>query len=702
VPETAAPDGPDGPDGASSTSSARLRPKVRKTYIRVAILVAVLVAARLAISDDQRPGPDQLGAASPAAGSDEKVEIPVPQTFTATGFDAATQDDGPSVFEDVTKDLAVPLPHRADRLDVIELPKAQISSLMGVADPSPSQIEDWVGKNLSPFITEMVSLKYYGTGQAWGDYDGDGDPDLYVTNQRGPNVLLENRDGTLVRSALGDQVELADQVSGGAVFVDYDNDGWVDLHVLGRGADVLLHNEEGRGFRDVTDAAGIDDPGMGETATWADYDGDGLLDAYVTDYGCQPCNDSPPAPLAERDQDHLFHNDGDGTFTDETALIEKFEGTRGLGLSASWIDYDQDGRMDLYVANDARGDKTDEEVAAGIDGGDGSTPGNVMLHNEGPGCGGWCFRDATKETKTGLRADAMGLATGDLNGDGTIDLFTTNAGYDAGPTHLLANDGDGSFSDVSDQVGANLGEWSWGTNTLDLDNDGRLDLYVATGHSELTMQAALEDLADPPIKSDPTRTRAGLRDGKVRANGRVDAPPWPVAKSKHPRTDNDRVLHQQADGTFDELVLGPTDRFSGLTFGSAVADYDGDGFPDVVVGNLDDGYHLLRNRAAVGADNHRAVLRLKGDGHRVNTQAVGSRIVIKTTGGRELVRTVQLGSSLGSGDDLAVIAGLGGDGIDSVTITWPDGSVQRSTDVQVDHSSTLTYGSDDVISEPLR
>ena len=178
---------------------------------------------------------------------------------------------------------------------------------------------------------------YQGIGQAWADYDNDGWVDLYVTGGLGPSVLYHNQgDGTFTRSEYTDQVSLADSWTGGAVWADYDNDGWRDLYVLAHGVNTLFHNEKGSGFRDDTVTAGVDDSGKGTIAVWGDYNGDSFLDLYVGNWACYPACD--PVDFTQS-QDRLYHNNGDGTFTDVSAELDLAKLT-GSAFSATFVDYD--------------------------------------------------------------------------------------------------------------------------------------------------------------------------------------------------------------------------------------------------------------------------------------------------------------------------------------------------------------------------
>ena len=228
---------------------------------------------------------------------------------------------------------------------------------------------------------------YLSTGQAWGDYDRDGWIDLYVTDQAGDNVLYRNQgDGTFQPSPISAQVALPNATSGGALFADYDNDGWLDLLVLNFGANVLFRNLDGQGFTDVSLLAGIGDAGMGMSGAFGDYNGDGWLDLYVTNWFCPAC----PDPLVAM-SDRLYRNNGNGSFTDVSSYLGG-QPTIGYGFIGSFLDYDNDGDADIYLVNDK--------------GGPGTTPPNapigrnVLWRNDGPALLGWTFTEVAIPAST--------------------------------------------------------------------------------------------------------------------------------------------------------------------------------------------------------------------------------------------------------------------------------------------------------------
>ncbi|MBP7999807.1 MAG: CRTAC1 family protein [Chloroflexi bacterium] len=454
-------------------------------------------------------------------------------------------------------------------------------------------------------------------GQAWGDYDRDGWLDLYVTDSGGPNTLFRNNgDGTFAVSPLSANVSLPEAVSSGVTFADYDNDGWPDLYVLNWGENTLYHNDGGAGFTDVTASAGVGDIGQGKSAAWGDYDEDGFLDLYVANWACYPDCGRP----SSGDRDRLYHNNGDGTFTDiSSALSGKM---MGAGFAVSFTDYDNDGDLDIYLVND-------EFI---------NPVGNALWRNDGPGCEAWCFTDVSTESGTNTTVMGMGLATADYDNDGDMDFYFSNAG----PMTLLQNVGDGTFVNAAAAAGVDLSTnvIAWGVTFFDYDNDGWSDLYVAVSD---------------------------------RAAG--EAP-------------RDVLFHNNGDGTFSELPNAGLDEGGG-TLGVAYGDYDRDGWVDLVVGNFDQGYVLYRN-AAANSGNNRLVFDLVGGGP-VNRDAVGTKVAIRTPDGRTQLQELHNGSSLGAGNMLTLNFGLGAAAYASVTITWPDGTVQTYPAVPANYHYTFTY-----------
>ena len=478
---------------------------------------------------------------------------------------------------------------------------------------------------------------YLAVGQAWGDYDNDGLLDLYVTGNLASNVLYHNEgEGKFSLSELSRSVSLPNVKSGGAIWADYDNDGWRDLYVLTDGANVLYHNDAGEGFSDVTEAAGVGDRGKGTSATWGDYDGDGLLDLFVVNWSCLPACQPEEVALS---RDTLYHNLGDGTFEDVTGLLDA-EKILGAGFAASFFDADADGDPDLYVVNDKMANPV----------------GNVLWRNDGPGCDGWCWNDVSAEAGLDTKMHAMGLAVGDYDNDTRQDLFATNM---MSPMLLARNVGQGRFEDSSETAGMMVLDRhreavGWGAEFVDFDNDGLLDLYVATS----AMAAS--------------------------APGMYGGQQPDMEDMHHPYPD--LVYRNLGDGTFQNVEYALESAHA--TMGFAYADYDNDGQVDFVQGNWNDAYALYHNESA--AENHWLTVELVGDGA-VTKDAAGSRVYLTDSSGVTQMREVVLGSSLGSGHDPRLHFGLGDGAVEKLEIVWADGLKQVFNNVPHNQVLSLTY-----------
>ncbi len=331
------------------------------------------------------------------------------------------------------------------------------------------------------------------TGQAWGDYDRDGDLDLFVTGGLGENRLLRNRgDGTFETVALPHHAAMPGPGKAGVTWADYDNDGWLDLYVTVLGPNVLLHNEQGRGW--VAADAGVDDAQHGRSAAWGDYDGDGWLDLYLVNGG--------------DDHDRLFNGEPGGTFSDRSERVALR--LAKPGYAATWLDYDDDGDLDLYVVND-------------------HLTGNDLWRNDGPGPDGWQLTNVSHLTGAGLAANAMGTAVGDYDRDGDLDVFSS----DIHRTNLLRNEtGQGGigFTEVAARVGVDHGSINWGAAWIDVDLDGWQDLYLATQDPQpmaLTnrlyrnLGGTFEDISDDCGCADP-RFTTGVAAADYDGDGAID------------------------------------------------------------------------------------------------------------------------------------------------------------------------------------
>jgi VCBS repeat protein len=365
-----------------------------------------------------------------------------------------------------------------------------------------SGIDDVHETNGSPSF-RIIGGIFNSSGSAVGDIDGDGFEDIVLASASHLTVYHNNRNGTFSdatdRSGLPSPFP---SVATGVVLFDYDNDGYPDLFVAAvTGGDRLFHNIGGGTFADVTAAAGIKAGNWSSMPTVADYDRDGFLDIYVVRMGDH--EHTPPNPNYEAHNGFpniLYHNNGDGTFTDVTQRAGV--GDTGWGLAGAWADYDEDGWPDLYVVNEF-----------------GS---NTLYHNQHDGT----FRDVTQQSGTADRGAGMGVAWGDYDNDGHLDLFISNMHANSrwllfnpsfpepipwylkvlgwftpevrrrvlhytdeltrGST-LLHNNGDGTFTDVSDAAGVRDTQWGWGVAFVDYNNDGWLDLYALNGFLSNTL-----------------------------------------------------------------------------------------------------------------------------------------------------------------------------------------------------------------------
>ena len=477
-------------------------------------------------------------------------------------------------------------------------------------------------------------------GAAFFDLNGNGRQDLFLTNAHGPNALFRNN-GDATFTDIADKSGLAGphEITIGVACADYDNDGNCDLLATRIGGLNLFHNNGDGTFSDVTQDAGLEVEGYHPaSAVWADFDGNGYLDLYVTYW----IDGSPPAirgkslaelreeftPLAR--QHRLFQNNGNGTFRDVTHLLGQ-SSLHGAGLAAGFLDYDDDGRPDLFVVNDF---------------GQFIEP-NVLYRNAGPARGDWSFKDVSDQARVDAAIDGMGLAVGDYDGDSRLDMFVTNMGDNV----LYRNNGGEIFEDTTGVAGVGRGEIpgehsvGWGTAFLDFDNDGLLDIYFVAGRLHPAMNAAGQYLPDQP----------------------------------------NALFHNRGDGTFRDVSKQTASDHNGCARGLAVADVDGDGFLDMLVSNMDQPPVLLKNS---GNDNRWLEVQLVGV--QSNRDGIGARLTL-TAGGARQIREIQSGTSFLSQHSLVAHFGLGRhQRVDELQIRWPSGIVQTLTDLPVNRMITVT------------
>ncbi len=504
-----------------------------------------------------------------------------------------------------------------------------------------------------PFPRSVQLPEDMGSGVAWGDYDGDGDDDLVLVAISGPldqrKRWRESSVSTkLYRNDEGRFIDVTKETGVGfrglgmaASFADYDGDGDLDLLVTGYDAVALYRNDEGH-FTESAKEAGLDQKGFFSGVAWSDYDLDGDLDLYLCRYvqydfreedrtrhtsqykAVVPFTLNPssylPAPNV------LYRNEGNGRFTDVTAAAG-VANEDGRSLQAVWSDFNGDGLPDLYVANDVSD--------------------NAFYLNQGEGV----FLDTSHESWIADYRGAMGIALGDVDNDGTQEIFVThwiaqeNALYrklrpkkPAGPelveTRLAAPGAPPRFIDEADRRG--LGQIAldfigWGTTFLDADLDGRLDLFVATG-------STFQDESAPPKLKPMRQLFFWNRQGEE--------------------------FHETGRET------GAFFRSPKTARGLAVSDFDTDGDPDVALLLYGGGVALLRNDQKLG--HHWLKLRL-AQPTGGNRYAIGAKVKL-VAGEKIQVRSVQAGSSYLSQDSMDLLFGLGAqEKIERLEVLWPDG-----------------------------
>lgn len=471
---------------------------------------------------------------------------------------------------------------------------------------------------------------YLAAGMAWSDFDNDGWVDLFVTGNLDPNVLYHNnQDGTFSLSEYSNMFSLPDVPTGGAVWADYDNDGWRDLYVLNLGANRLFRNLDGSGFEDVTVEAGVGDIGKAKTAAWGDYNKDGHLDLYVANWSCYPGCETTDF---SRSRDVLYQNNGDGTFTDASGLLS-YEKLIGAGFSVSFVDYDNDLDLDLYVVND--------KVANPV--------GNVLWRNDGPGCHSWCWTDVSENSKTDSLVYGMAVAVGDYDNDLDLDFYVPNMVSDM---VLLENQGDGTFSNVTQDAGVDYATGrsvGWGTAFFDYDNDGWLDLYLAA---------------------------TGISPHYGIAGKHFEFP--------------DMLYHNNFDGTFtavENRLFSSGDPF--VTMGMSTADFNNDGSVDYALTIWNEGHRLYQNTGQSEEENNWLSIRLVG-GNGLPRDPIGTRVVVTTADGLKQMRELKSGSSLGAGNDLRLHFGLGASTIEQVQVHWQNGELHTFLNVGENQHCTIT------------
>jgi enediyne biosynthesis protein E4 len=503
-----------------------------------------------------------------------------------------------------------------------------------------------------------------GAGAAFLDFDNDGWQDILFVNSRNwpgrkgvpstPALYHNNRNGTF--TDVTQQAGLAIEMYGlGVSAADYDNDGWTDVYLTGLGPNRLLRNLRNGKFEDVTARAGVGDPGFSTSAAWFDYDRDGKLDLFVANYvQWSPESDlyctldgkskSYCTPESYKGQSPtLYRNKGDGTFEDVTRKAGLYDPTtKSLGVAL--IDYNNDGNLDLFVANDTQPNRLYQNTGKGTFTDVGMTAG--VAFNE-----------------AGVARAGMGADAADYDGSGRQSLVIGNFSNEM--MALYSNEGTGLFIDEAptSTIGkASLLTLTFGCFFFDFDMDGLLDIFAANGH-----------VADDISTVQPRVT---------------------YAEPAH-------LFRNLGNKKFEEVTAtaGAALRQPVVARGAAYADYDNDGDLDLLVTTNNGPARLLRNDG--GNRNHS--IRIRAVGTTSNRDAIGARIRVLTDSGASIASMVKTGSSYCSQSELPVTVGLGArTTIKAVEVTWPTGRKETVTGVRADEAITIEEGKGVVAHLPLR
>ncbi len=490
-------------------------------------------------------------------------------------------------------------------------------------------------------------------GVAMFDFDNDGRLDIYLVNSYTVEAALAKKPrppAALYRNPGNGKFEDVAMKAGvadpgwamGVSVADYDNDGDDDLFVTCFGPDKLYRNLGNGKFEDVTAKAGVSDPRFSTGSAWGDYDRDGDLDLFVANYVDFKLDDLPqfgkgqlcqyrniPVQCGPRGLpgagDALYRNNGDGTFTDvsKQAKVDDLNGYYGMGVM--WTDFDDDGWIDIYVANDA-------------------TPNYAYRNNHDGTFTEMGLMLGVAVDENGVEQGSMGVSIGDYDRDGRFDLIVTN--FADQYNTIYHKNADGTFTDLSratKTAEASMPYVGWGVKFFDYDHDGWLDLLVVNGHVYPQIEGA-----------------------------------YPGGEYRQHKL----FYRNLRNGTFADISndVGEAMKERRASRGAAFGDYDEDGDLDVVVNDLDGPPMLLRNDGGAHAGNW---IKLQLVGTKSNRNAVGAKVELKA-GGLTQIDEVHAGDSYISHSDWRLHFGLGkAMTVDEITVRWPSGKVEKLTKVAV-------------------
>jgi enediyne biosynthesis protein E4 len=509
-------------------------------------------------------------------------------------------------------------------------------------------------KHQNSATSNKYLVETMGGGVALLDYDNDGRLDVFFTNGakiddpmppgRRPDkshqafwnrLYRQTSEGTFidVTERAGVSGVRQNEYGMGVAVGDYDNDGFADIYVTNYGSNILYRNEGNGTFADVTSRAGVAAGGWSASAGFFDYDNDGKLDLFVTRYldwsfqNNRYCGEKKPGYRAYCHPDNfdgvtnlLFRNNGDGTFTDVSSKSDIGRSV-GKGLGVAFGDYNDDGFMDVYVANDSVQ--------------------SFLYQNKGNGT----FEEIGLLAGVGFNEDGktfagMGVDFADYDNDGRPDVFVTDLSNER--YRLFRHNGDGTFRDVTNASGiggATLPYAGWSTRLFDYDNDGWKDLFVAQGHVMDTIELTASNL-------------------------RYRQPPLLM------RNDGGRFVRVTPGEVFEQEWAGR---------GAAFGDVDNDGDVDVVVSNVGEKAFVLRNDGGSMSN----WFELRAAGTRSNRDGIGCRVKVVSASGMTQYFTINTAVGYLSASDKRLLVGLGADSTAKlVEIRWPSGAVQRFDDVK--------------------